>query len=269
MKINKLDNRIQNKLKNRTFQPSSSAWDRLSVQLDAQSSSKKRLLGKYFQVAVSIVLFFTIGRAIFLNSTDTTTLDKKIVQQHLAPELEKTPNISIEKNEITIAETTTKKVQKNPELQKKNSNPSQQFITKENSGTPKNVFIVKNKQTLEMAITEKKFEEIAYPQEIIAKTPKASIHVNSRDLLYAVTHSQSEIDAYYAKNNTDRQTVFKTIEQELYKANLTVDPNTILAEVERTLLNDGFENNFLKSLKKNISSLATAVASRNEYNSKN
>ena len=42
MKTNKLDNNIREKFANRTLEPSVSAWERLSSQLDEQPQQKKR-----------------------------------------------------------------------------------------------------------------------------------------------------------------------------------------------------------------------------------
>ena len=41
MTANKLDTNIQKKLENRTLQPSVSAWERLSNELDVQKKKKK------------------------------------------------------------------------------------------------------------------------------------------------------------------------------------------------------------------------------------
>jgi hypothetical protein len=90
------------------------------------------------------------------------------------------------------------------------------------------------------------------------------IKVNAADLLYAVTHGANGIEKKEAKPNMSRKEILKTIKTELYKSNLKVNPETILSEVEHTITNDIFQNNFLKSLKKRISNIATSIASRND-----
>lgn len=47
-----------------------------------------------------------------------------------------------------------------------------------------------------------------------------------------------------------KKNFLKAIKSELIKSDLKVNPETILAEVERSINDDVFENNFLKSLKK-------------------
>lgn len=56
MKTNNIDQNIKKKFDNRTLEPSSSAWERLSVQLDEQPKQKK--IGWFFYIgaAASILL---------------------------------------------------------------------------------------------------------------------------------------------------------------------------------------------------------------------
>lgn len=269
METNKIDNSIQNQLKDRTFEPSSSAWDRLSVQLDTQASPKNFSWAKYLGIAASILVLLSVGGSFFMNSTDPISKDQVIVKQEIDTRLNtKITHIPVEKADIIITGTKQKELQKSTEVKKDPTNPSQEFLAIED--------LISEKDSIEKTIVITNIDEIVkesevafVQQEIFENTPKSSIQVNSQDLLYAVTHSQNEIATYYAKNNTDRQSVLKTIQDELNKANLKVDPKTILAEVERTLLDETFENNFLALLKKNISSLATAVVSRNNNSTKN
>ena len=94
--------------------------------------------------------------------------------------------------------------------------------------------------------------------------PHSRIKINSNDLLYAVTHSKEEVKAYYAKYNINRDEVLQSIQNQLNKSNFKIDANTILAEVERDIDEDDFQNNFMKSLKKRVSDIASAIASRND-----
>jgi len=83
-------------------------------------------------------------------------------------------------------------------------------------------------------------------------------------LLFAVTHSSTEVKEYYAKLNLTREDVLSTIKNELKNSNIKVSPEAILAEVERTIGEEDFQNNFLQSLKKRVTDIATAIASRND-----
>ena len=79
-----------------------------------------------------------------------------------------------------------------------------------------------------------------------------------------MTHSKEEVKAYYAKYNINRDEVLQSIQNQLNKSNFKIDANTILAEVERDIDEDDFQNNFMKSLKKRVSDIASAIASRND-----
>ena len=282
MKTNKLDNNIKQKLQNRTFEPSASAWERLSTQLDEQPKQKKRGWFFYIGAAASILLLFSIGiqllssdkEEIKINEIivdakiDTNTIDKKI-EQFI--------------NEIPVEEAIVK-VDKTEEEEKVNYNKNviankvkQSHIKREitSSQTPRNdntkIAFVKVDEVVEKQVEiannsknvhptkEKNINENAFKQD-----PNSKIKINSDDLLFAVTHSSNEVKAYYAKHNLTRDDVLKTIKNELQKTNIKVNPNTILAEVERTIGEEDFENNFLKSIKRRVSGIATALASRND-----
>ena len=105
---------------------------------------------------------------------------------------------------------------------------------------------------------------LSFPKIDLMPSSKSVIHVDSGDLLYAVTHSQEEVLSYYNKKRLSRESILEIINNELEKSNLKVDPKTILAEVERTIHDTYLENNFLKSIQERISTLATAIASRND-----
>ena len=65
MKTNKLDNNIKKKFEKRTLKPSTSAWERLSVQLDEQPKEKKKGWFFYIGAAASILLLVSIGIQLF------------------------------------------------------------------------------------------------------------------------------------------------------------------------------------------------------------
>ncbi|ARV05693.1 hypothetical protein BTO04_02820 [Polaribacter sp. SA4-10] len=109
--------------------------------------------------------------------------------------------------------------------------------------------------------TENKLE---IKKESFIQAPNSIIKINSADLLYAVTHSKEEVKTYYAKYTINRNEVLKTIRNQLKESNLKVNPTIILAEVERNIDEAAFQNNFMKSLKKRVTDIASAIASRND-----
>jgi NhaP-type Na+/H+ and K+/H+ antiporter len=101
-------------------------------------------------------------------------------------------------------------------------------------------------------------------KEVVQQIPNSRIKINSDDLLYAVSHNKEDVKTYYAKYNLKKEDILRTIKSELKKSNIKINPETILAEVERTIDDDDFQNNFMKSLKNKISDIATVIASRND-----
>lgn len=270
MKTNKIDHNIKTKLENRTFEPSASAWERLSVQLNEQPKQKK--IGWFFYIgaAASILLLVAIGIKLVNNESqeiipkdeivvspiDTFVIDKKIkdfvdeipVQEALVKE----NRVEVEVQTKAIIHSIAKKKIKTKKM------PSIPVVKEYN-------VIAKVKESPNLIKLEKEDNQHKKISPIILKQdPNSSIKINADDLLYAVTHSSKEVKEYYAKYNVNREDVLKTIQNELQKSNIKVNPNTILAEVERTIDDDDFQNNFMKSLKRRVSDIASAIASRND-----
>ena len=265
METNKIDKNVKEKFTNRTFRPSTSAWERLSLQLDEQPKSKKFGLFFYTGIAASILLLVTISIQIFNNDSDVLLQKEEIV---ISPIDKKQFDMKIDDqiNQISFPEVLVK----NEVLELKQEIINLPVIINKNSVSKPDKFYKKNLSTNEIVGNKddvisneiKKSKEILN-HKILKQDPNSSIKINADDLLYAVTHSSKEVKAYYAKYNIDREEVLKTIKSELKKSNLKVNPNTILAEVERSIDDDFFENNFMKVLKKRVSDIAVAIASRN------
>ena len=268
MKTNKLDNNIKEKLQNRTFKPSASAWERLSIQLDEQPQQKKRGWFFYIGAAASILLLIAIGIQ-FLFSDDATKEIKTnniIVNTNIdSVNIDKKINEFIK--EIPLEEAIVKKDSTNT-IKKEKVPTKREFIERK---TEKNVIkrpiVIAEVNKTDFKINNAVKKEVTQKSKVLTSVkqdPNSRIKINSDDLLFAVTHSSSEVEAYYAKNNLTREDVLKTIKSELKKTNIKVNPNTILAEVERNIGQEDFQNKFMKSIKKRVSDLATAIASRND-----
>lgn len=271
MEANKIDKNIQNKLQNRTFEPSASAWERLSLQLDEQPKQKKIGWFFYISAAASILLLVAIGIQLFSEDTKDFIPKNEVV---VSPIDKTIINKNIDKfiNEVPLEEEIVKKDKVDHEVDL-NTNP---VVKKSNSAIkkykePQKVKIVPEKETIVIAKIEERpniysIEEkpVKNKTKELKQDPKGSIKINSEDLLYAVTHSPADVKEYYAKYNVNRAGVLKTIQNQLKESNLKVDANTILVEVERSIDDDVFQNNFMKSLKRRVTDIASAIASRND-----
>ncbi len=277
METNNIDKNIRIKFEKRTFKPSASAWERLSVQLDEQPKKKKKGWFFYISIAASIVLLLSISytyifktnpekpikEIIVENPLDTNSVNKKINQF--------IDEIPVEK--AIVKNSRTKEKQKES-LTKNNriisvKQQHQKIKETQNSSLNNNktviAQVVHDKKTTTKLIKKEKFIITTSPtNKLLKQDPNSRIKINSDDLLYAVTHSAQEVKKYYAKYNVNREDVIKTIKSELKKSNIKVNPNTILAEVERNIGEEDFQNNFMKSLKRKISDIATVIASRND-----
>lgn len=277
MKTNKIDNNIKDKFLNRTFEPSASAWERLSIQLDEQPKQKK--IGWFFYIgaAASILLLVSIGVQLFSNSSQKELLKEEIVispinldnidkkinnfikEAPVKDAIVQKDGVEVEKqNEALIniisinKKSETKRIKLNPNPNRKDKIVIAKVEKEINSISNEIESFTNNKSTI-------KIDKKALKQD-----PNSTIKINSEDLLYAVTHNPKEVKVYYTKYNLNREDVLKAIKSELKKSNIKINPNTILAEVERTIDDDDFQNNFMKSLKRRVSDIASVIASRND-----
>ena len=275
MKKNKLDNSIKEKFSNRRIEPSVSAWERLSVKLEEQPKENKKGWFFYSGYAATILVLISMGiytlfddeqvptpkQIIVEENRDTTSIKNKI-EQHFN-------TFSINKAVVKLEKVDKKKEGKSIEVQNISKNSiafKEKHIPfkKEESllnNYKEKIRNVKSKGNNPIIIPIKeKFNKDTFTKQNL----NSRIEVNAVDLLYAVTHGSNGIEKKEASLNISRKEILKTIKSELYKSNLKVNPETILSEVQRTINNEVFQNNFLKSLKKRISNIATSIASRND-----
>lgn len=270
METNKLDKIIKQKLLERTFDPSVSAWERLSIKLDEQPKKRKNKTFFYIGIAASILLLVSLAIKLISfetkdilpkNETVISPINKNIIDDKIEQLINEIP---VEKATVKLDRVEEKSKLSIVDDNKMNETKPKNKISEKEAPKELNIIIAKeyknkilpDKKLLKEGNSERK-------SNILKQNPNSKIKVNSNDLLYAVTHSPEEVKKYYAKYNVSREDILKTIQNELKKSNLKVNPTTILAEVERTIEDDDFQNNFMKLLKKKVFDIATAIASRN------
>ncbi|WP_369047770.1 hypothetical protein [Tenacibaculum sp. UWU-22] len=259
MQLNNIDKQIAKKLQNRKIQPSSSAWDRLSSQLDAHQNKKKKNWFFYIGYAAGFVLFLGLGIAYFFKSNHNNPTVEVVVKNEI--DTLKTNNTKT-KTLIYNEKKAVVKVEKRHKKKtiKKQPNKTTTPIIKSVVENPEEV-VVKDTISNQSSTKEKLVADLP-PQE--NENHNTSIKVNSQDLLFAVTHTPKEVKEYYARHKINQEDVLKTIKYELKKSNLNIDPNTILAEVEKSIDDDEFGKDFMQKLKLKISNIAVAIAERNK-----
>ena len=251
MQKSKIETHIADKFKDREIAPSSSAWERLSVQLDKEETKKKKNWILYLSYAAGIALLISIG---FYTKNDVVdnvienTIVNTLVDTIKIKEIDLKEIVPVEEAVVKL-EKTTKKSETAFKQQKK--------VKKDIENHAESIALNTEKPTLKIL---DKVEDLK-----TKKYKKATrITVNSDDLLYAVTHSSEEVKQYYSKYKINRNEVLKTIEKELLKSNLKINPEAILAEVEYDTEETDFQQNFLQKFKLKVSDVIVAIADRNK-----
>lgn len=258
MKISNIDNTIRERLQNRTLQPSDSAWDRLAVQLDEQPKKAKKTWVFYSSIAAGFLLLVSLSVNFILSNDSAIKPTKKIVNQQI-----ETTNAT-KKMDVKIQDYKTKTLLVQ-EIDIKDTTPKIIYKKEVQKGqivehlTADNLFFDSIKNGIETVQNETEKSE-----KIVTHQTAISIKINSEYLLFAVTQSPKEVQTYYAKYQLNRGDVMRIIKNEFKQSNIKLNPETILAEVEKTIDEDDFKNNFMQFLKKRVVDIASAIASRNE-----
>lgn len=282
---NNLDQNIREKLQEREIQPSASAWERLSTQLDDAQQKRKRGWFLYMGYAASILLIVSL--VLFFNKKDDSKVDNFVVEEEVqAPEIDKSIDFKtpiVEDKEIVQNEdnktldvktsgiknvdskTIDKKqnrIIKNKVEQKFKPSTTQESVIANQTQKKETKFVDPLQKIKEL--NEAKETDVAnINQDSSNLSVKEGIYVDSEALLLSVTSTREELRAFYKKYKVDRAEVLATIKDQLKKSNLKIDPNTILAEVEKDVNEESFQNNFYQFIKKRVSGVATAIANRN------
>ena len=278
METNKTDNNIKEKFAKREIVPSASAWERLSIQLDNQPKNKKRSWFLYIGYAATILILISVGVYTFSsNSLERMPLEDVLVKQEIdtVQILHKIDKVfkevpmekALVKSEIIKEKQIDTFILEKVSINQPIARIDTDEILKKEAGT--HVIIIESKENSSVVSIEENKAIITPTKETaITKTStqpilKARIKVNAEELLYAVTNESKYPLTISFERNTNRAELLTTIKNELEKSNFKVDPKIILAEVERAIKDDFFQNNFLETIRRNITNLATTVANRN------
>ena len=275
METNNTDTNIKQKFAKREIVPSASAWERLSKELDGQPKHKKRGWLLHTGYAATVLILISVGIYTFSrNAIADEILENVLVKQEIDTvqilhKIDKVFNeVPLEKAIVKAAIVKEKQL-KTSILEKSSVEQSiaeieADKILKKEADTP----VVTKEIRSVVIVEEKKAIVIPIKETFINKTTtqpilKARIKVNAEELLYAVTNESKYPFTISFERNTNRAELLATIKNELEKSNFQVDPKIILAEVERAIKDDFFDNNFLETIRLSIESFATAAVNRN------
>ena len=295
METNKIDKIVRDSLQSRTIQPSSSAWERLSDQLDVVEAPRRINWFKYAGYAASVLLLISV--AFFINTDDandpieendivtvpvidstdlvkpnfknTVQVETVIVKTEKPAEEKKKVNKNTQKNSVVAQKKSTEL--KIPSIVKDNSRiviAAHKPIENKEAKQISNTRIKIDSDALLSAVTSttnktEKSTEIVIPDASKKLLNQSKIKINSDALLYAVSNPNKDINEYYKKYNVDRDEVLKNIQKELNKVNLRIEASTLLTDVEKTIDEETFKKSFMQVVKGKITGLASAFANRN------
>ncbi|MFL3661561.1 MAG: hypothetical protein ACI6PN_07385 [Polaribacter sp.] len=277
METNNTDTNIKQKFAKREIVPSASAWERLSKELDGQPKHKKRGWLLYTGYAATVLILISVGMYTFSrNAIADEILENVLVKQEIDTvqilhKIDKVFNeVPLEKaivKAVIVKEKLETSILEKSSVEQSIAEIEADKILKKEADTP--VVTIESKEIRSVVmVEEKKAIFIPIKETIINKTTtqpilKARIKVNAEELLYAVTNESKYPLTISFERNINRAELLTTIKNELEKSNFQVDPKIILAEVELAIKDDFFQNNFLETIRKSITSFATAAVNRN------
>ena len=274
METNNTDTNIKQKFAKREIVPSASAWERLSKELDGQPKHKKRGWLLYTGYAATVLILISVGIYTFSrNAIADEILENVLVKQEIDTvqilhKIDKVFNeVPLEKaivKAVIVKEKLETSILEKSSVEQSIAEIEADKILKKEADTP----VVTKEIRSVVIVEEKKAIVIPIKETIINKTTtqpilKARIKVNAEELLYAVTNESKYPLTISFERNINRAELLTTIKNELEKSNFQVDPKIILAEVELAIKDDFFQNNFLETIRKSITSFATAAVNRN------
>jgi len=248
METDKFEKHIKEQFKDREIQPSANAWEKISSELNSDTSKKKPGY-LWMGIAASVMVLIGIALFYFNGSDDVNEIQFEVVDTN---------------NKKTLEE--KKSTESVPFLEKEPEAVVKNDVEKINSGVAKKQESIKNKEiitvedeievaSVERAVPEKKGDELEISDDII-NTKVAGIVAQLDVLEQYSTVTDAEVDSLLkmAQQEILREKIFKT--------DKSVDALALLTEVEGEL-DQSFRDQIFNSLKASFIKVRTAVADRN------
>jgi len=248
METDKFEKHIKSQFKDREIQPSENAWEKISSELNSDTSKKKSVY-LWMGIAASVMVLIGIALFYFNGSDDVNEIQFEVVDTDNKEALEgkiKTESVPF--------------LEKEPEAVVKND------VEKINSGVAKKQESIKNKEiitvedeievaSVERIVLEKKGDELEISDDII-NTKVAGIIAQLDVLEQYSTVTDAEVDSLLKRAQQE------ILQEKIFKTDKSVDAMALLTEVEDEL-DQSFRNQIFNSLKASFIKVRTAVADRN------
>lgn len=248
METDKFEKHIKSQFKDREIQPSENAWEKISSELNSDTSKKKPVY-LWMGIAASVMVLIGIALFYFNGSDDVNEIQFEVVDTDKKEALEErksTESVSF--------------LEKEPEVVVKND------VEKINSGVAKKQESIKNKEiitvedeievaSVERIVLEKKGDELEISDDII-NTKVAGIVAQLDVLEQYSTVTDAEVDSLLKRAQQE------ILQEKIFKTDKSVDALALLTEVEGEL-DQSFRDQIFNSLKASFIKVRTAVADRN------
>jgi len=248
METDKFEKHIKSQFKDREIQPSKNAWEKISSELNSDTSKKKPVY-LWMGIAASVMVLIGIALFYFNGSDDVNEIQFEVVDTDKKEALEEkksTESVSF--------------LEKEPEAVVKND------VEEINSGVAKKQESIKNKEiitvedeievaSVERIVLEKKGDELEISDDII-NTKVAGIVAQLDVLEQYSTVTDAEVDSLLKRAQQE------ILQEKIFKTDKSVDALALLTEVEGEL-DQSFRDQIFNSLKASFIKVRTAVADRN------
>tara|TARA_R110002153_G_scaffold268097_1_gene432601 strand:- start:631 stop:1380 length:750 start_codon:yes stop_codon:yes gene_type:complete len=248
METDKFEKHIKSQFKDREIQPSENAWEKISSELNSDTSKKKPVY-LWMGIAASVMVLIGIALFYFNGSDDVNEIQFEVVDidnKEALEEKKSTESVSF--------------LEKEPEAVVKND------VEKINSGVAKKQESIKNKEiitvedeievaSVERIVLEKKGDELEISDDII-NTKVAGIVAQLDVLEQYSTVTDAEVDSLLKRAQQE------ILQEKIFKTDKSVDALALLTEVEGEL-DQSFRDQIFNSLKASFIKVRTAVADRN------
>lgn len=249
METDKFEKHIKSQFKDREIQPSENAWEKISSELNSDTSKKKPVY-LWMGIAASVMVLLSIALFYFNGSTDVNEIQLEVVDtdtKEVLEEKKSTESLPFQEKEPEVIAATD-------DLEKINS-----VADKKQESIKKNEII-----SIEDEI------EVASVESILPKKANSTLEISDDIINTKVAGIVAQIDVleqYSTVTDAEVDSLLKRAQQEIlrekiFKTDKSVDALALLTEVEGEL-DQSFRDQIFNSLKASFIKVRTAVAARN------
>jgi Icc-related predicted phosphoesterase len=249
METDKFEKHIKSQFKDRKIQPSDNAWEKISSELNSNTSKKKPVF-LWMSIAASVMVLLSIALFYLNGSTDVNEMQFEVVAtdtKEVLEEKKSTESLPFQEKEPEVIAVTD-------DLEKINS-----VADKKQESIKKNEII-----SIEDEI------EVASVESILPKKSNSTLEISDDIINTKVAGIVAQIDVleqYSTVTDAEVDSLLKRAQQEIlrdkiFKTDKSVDALALLTEVEGEL-DQSFRDQIFNSLKASFIKVRTAVAARN------